>query len=203
MRDVIARGCAGLLLATAVGLAAGAGVEPATARDATPCAAPSAQPTDTALRYDDWFTDEAVRPDLFHTGTDRESSYSLDEIVFEPVWPGTRRYMLDPFAYGTYRLRVTDAASGREIFRQGYATLFEEWMGTQEAAQGVRRTMSESVRFPWPRKPVVLHIDNRQRSGAFRQVFSLPIDPGSHQISRAKPFGDFKVVDLAGAPHSC
>jgi hypothetical protein len=150
--------------------------------------------------YEQWFTDEAMRIDLLHSGNAPGSAYALDEVVWEPLWPGTRVHLIDPFGFGTWRFRVLDLASRREIFRQGYATLFDEWSGTPEAVHGVRRSMSESVRFPWPRKPISLHIDFRARDGSFQEVFTLAVDPSSHQISRARPYGDFEVLELNAGP---
>lgn len=153
-----------------------------------------------ARTYEAWFTDAAMRIDLFHSGSAPGSAYTLDEVVFEPLWPGTRVHLIDPFGFGTWRFRVHDLASGTELFRQGYASLFDEWSGTPEAVRGVRRSMSESVRFPWPRKPIVLYLDFRKKDGAFAEVFSLAVDPSSHQISRARPYADFEVVELNAGP---
>ncbi len=172
-------------------------LEPAAPSPGTAASSTAAAPA-LPVVYDDWFTSEALRVDLFHVGTDQENSYALDEVVAEPVWPGTRRYLIDPFGYGTWRVRVTDLASGREIFRQGYATLFDEWTGTDEARTGIRRSMSESVRFPMPKKAVLVHLDRRVPGADFRPVVSFPIDPSSYMISRARPFGDLQVVDLGG-----
>lgn len=169
--------------------------------DVAPPSSGAAEPQKPdSLRYDDWFTDAAMRVDLFHTGVATESVYSLDEIVREPSWPGTRRYLIDPFDYGTYRFRVIDKASSREIFRLGYATLFEEWTGTEEAVKGIRRSMSESVRFPWPKKPVTLAVDKRQRDGKFKEVYTLFVDPASHRIRGGRPYEGFEVVDLVDGP---
>ena len=151
------------------------------------------------VSYEEWFTDEAMRVDLFHTGTSEEWTYSLDEVVREPLWPGTRRHLVDPFDYGPCRFRVTDLETGRALFSQGYATLFDEWIGTGEALAGVRRTMSESVRFPWPRKPVTLHIDRRDRNGRFDEAFSLVLDPSSHLVNATVPFAEAEVLELGGA----
>ncbi len=179
-------------VAVAIGLVPRAhGQDPAPAHDA-------AADDDAPLRYEDWFDDAAMRVDLFHTGVSGSSVYSLDEIVWEATWPGTRRYLVDPFGYGAYRFRVVDEASSREIFRMGYSSLFEEWTGTPEAVRGIRRTMSESVRFPWPKKPVRLEIDKRRRNGEFEKVYALSIDPRSHRIRRGRPYAKFEVVDLAG-----
>lgn len=169
--------------------------------DAAAAPAPVASSTaPTKPVYAEWFTDEAMRVDLFHAGSGSAEQYSLDEVVWEPLWPGTRTHLIDPFGFGTWRFRVVDAASSREIFRQGYATLFDEWQGTTEAQAGVSRSMSESVRFPWPRKPVIVHLDKRQRDGSFRPAFSISVDPSSHQISRARPFASFLTVELNPGP---
>jgi len=56
-------------------------------RDASAQGAPSSPRPAIAApspSYPDWFTDEAMRVDLFHTGTGKEDVYSLDEIVWEP-----------------------------------------------------------------------------------------------------------------------
>ncbi len=163
-----------------------------------PSASTAASTPQEQVPYDMWFTDQALRVDLFHTGTNKENVYALDEIAVEPVWPGTRRYPIDPFGYGTWRFRVTDAATGKEIFRQGYATLFDEWTGTEEAAGGIRRAMSESVRFPMPRKPVVVHWDQRRPKGEFEDRMALAVDPSSYSISRAKPFAGMQILELGG-----
>jgi len=149
--------------------------------------------------YEEWFTDEAMRVDLYHTGTSDQWTYSLDEVVREPFWPGTRRHLIDPFSYGTHRFRVTDGKSGTALFSQGYASLFDEWISTDEALAGVRRSMSESVRLPWPRKPVVLHIDRRGKDGRFQEVFTMALDPASHMVSGVIPYADVEVLELGGA----
>jgi hypothetical protein len=190
----------GLLQASTafVSLVALTGLHDAAAQDA---AAPARlATTHGAIKYQEWFTDEAMRIDFFHTGTTKDDGYSLDEVVWEPLWPGTRVHLIDPFKFGTYRFRVRDASTGTELFSQGYATLFDEWTGTPEAVAGVRRSMSESIRFPWPRKPVLIQIDHRQKSGVFQQTYELVVDPASHLISRARPFSSFQVVDLNAGP---
>jgi len=75
---------------------------------------PAKAPLAQSLRYSDWFTDEALRVDLYHSGTGKESGYGLDEIVVEEKWPGTRRYLNDPFGYGSYPQRcITQSQADR------------------------------------------------------------------------------------------
>lgn len=153
--------------------------------------------------YDAFFTDEAMRVELFHTGTDEDEAYSFDRAVAEPLWPGTRRNLIDPTGFGKYRFRVEDAATGTPIFSQGYCTLFGEWQATEEAMKKkVRRSFEESVRFPYPRKPVRLRIDRRADEpgpdgiGGFREIFSIEIDPNSHLVSRERRGADYRVFPI-------
>ena len=72
-------------------------------------------------RYEDYFTDEALRVDLIHTGTRGEEFFGIDEIVAEPLWPGTRVYLVDNTGFGKYRFRVLDQATGKEILARDTA----------------------------------------------------------------------------------
>ena len=167
---------------------------------ATSPALPASASSQEAIAYDDYFTSEAMRVDLMQQGTAKGSQFALDEVVWEPVWPGTRRYLIDPFGYGTYRFRVVDQASSKEIFRLGYSSLFDEWTSTPEAISGMSRSMSQSVRFPWPKKSVQLHIDKRHKDGSFKQIYSVSIDPNGHGVNRTRKFNGTEVVDLVSGP---
>ena len=151
--------------------------------------------------YSDWFADAAMRVDLFHTGTATESVYSIDDIAQEPTWPGTRTHLVDPFGYGAYRFRVLDTESSVEIFSMGYGSLFMEWTGTQEAVDQTRRSMSESVRFPWPKNPVTLEIDKRQPNGIFVKVYAININPRSHLINKVRKHANLETVTLHPSSH--
>jgi hypothetical protein len=153
--------------------------------------------------YDDWFTDEAMRVDLHHTGTDREEAYSLDRAVREPLWPGTRAHLVDPTGLGKYRFRVLDAAGGTLLFSQGYCTLFGEWQATEEATKlKRRRTFEEAVRFPYPRRKIVLAIDRREDRagpdgrGAFREIYRVDIDPASHLVGQELRYRQYPLVEV-------
>lgn len=163
---------------------------PAEAGPAAP-AGPTTTAAASDLSYDRWFTDEALRVELYHAGGAHDDQYMFDRAVREPLWPGTRRVLLDVTGYGKYRFRVQDLATGATIFSQGYCTLFGEWQATPEALElKRRRTFEESVRFPFPRAPVRLILDRREDvpgpdgRGEFREVFRVDIDPASHLVAR-------------------
>ncbi|MBW2277509.1 MAG: peptidase M64 [Deltaproteobacteria bacterium] len=146
--------------------------------------------------YDDFFTDEALRVDLIHSGTAEKEIFGIDEIVAEPIWPGPRVHLIDPTGYGKYRFRVFDAATGREIFSQGYCTLFGEWLTTGEAKRGVWRSMSEPLRMPYPKVPIELVVEGRSdKTGEFVEIQRLEIDTTAYDVRREKSMW-FDVLDL-------
>ncbi|MCP4675583.1 MAG: peptidase M64 [Deltaproteobacteria bacterium] len=153
------------------------------------------------VSYDEHFTGEALRVDLVHSGTLGKEFFGLDEIVVEPIWPGTRVHLIDPTGYGKYRFRVLSQATGKEIFTQGYCTLFGEWLTTAEAASGVFRSMSEPIRFPFPKAPVTLVLEVRDDTGDFIEIQKLRIDTTAYDLRRERTH-DFEVLSLHGGKTS-
>lgn len=147
------------------------------------------------VEYAEFFTDAALRVDLFHTGgVGGEEELSLDAVVREPIWPGRHRDLVDPTGYGQYRFRVYDQETNRLIFSQGYASLFGEWLTTAEADER-RRTMHESVRFPFPRRPVRVVVDRRNRRWQMEQIYEVDVDPNHHSVRWERRY-DFAVRDI-------
>lgn len=145
--------------------------------------------------YDNWFTCETMRVDLFHTGDKDSEEYSLDEVVLEGPWPGTRTKLIDTLNRGQYMLSVYDVAEGTLIYSRGFSTLFNEWQTTEEAAK-LRKTLSESVRFPKPKKPVYVAISVRDKKNVFQEIYRIEVDPDNHNVKREKRFAGLKVLDL-------
>src|SRR5437588_5062533 len=97
-----------------------------------------------------------MRLDYYHTGDATQEYFSLDRVVLEPLpWPGNPRRALDDTNLGKYFFEVVDLASKRALYSRGFASVYGEWETTGEAKQ-VKRTFSESLRFPAPDAPVQL-----------------------------------------------
>lgn len=144
--------------------------------------------------FDDWFVNRTLRVDLYHTGNEKEEVYSLDLLVEEPAWAGSRKALVDPTGYGCDQVRVYDAASKRLVYSRGFCTIFGEWQTTEEA-KAMRRTFHESVLVPMPRKPVSVAIASRQKDWTLKEVFSLPVDPTDYRIARKNRFRDLKIYE--------
>jgi hypothetical protein len=127
-----------------------------------------------------------LRVDYFHTGSTTQEIFALDEAVVEPVSWGGRAVADDAIGFGAYGFDVRDTASKRLLFAQGFGSIFDEWVTTDEATK-TARTFHESVRFPVPAAPVTLTIRKRGPANRWRDVWSVPIDPKDMFVNTATP----------------
>ncbi len=125
-----------------------------------------------------------MRVDYYHTGNDQEERFSLDRVVVEPLpWPGNPAKPIDATNLGKYLFEVSDAASGQVIYSRGFSSIYGEWETTAEAKQ-LNRTFSESLRFPAPTAPVRIVVNKRDPRNAFREVWTLAVDPADKFVER-------------------
>src|ERR1700719_4329929 len=137
-----------------------------------------------AAHFDDVFLDKTMRVDYFHTGNRGEEVIALDKVVSDGPWPGSRTRLIDTSNLGEYFFDVLDRETNEVVYSRGFNSVFGEWVTTDEAK--VRAgTFEESVRFPWPRKPVQLIVKHRDKDGAFQQIWSTLIDPQSRSVNSA------------------
>jgi hypothetical protein len=146
--------------------------------------------------FDHYFLPKTLRIDLFHTGTATTEVFSLDEVIEERFWAGNPRNLIDTLNLGGYIVRVFDLKTNQMIFSRGYATLYGEWVTTDEAARETARTFHESLILPYPRRPVQIRIDRRNRENIFENVFDLIVDPADYHIRREERYRHFKVREL-------
>jgi hypothetical protein len=141
-----------------------------------------------------------VRVDYVHSGTAAEERFALAGVALEGPWPGRLDRPLDDTGFGKYRFEVRDEA-GRVLFSRGFASIYGEWETTPEA-KAVPRAFHESVRFPAPAGPVRVVLEKREGTAPFREVWSVPVDPGSPLVDRAPPPAAARVhvVEKNGEP---
>ena len=154
-----------------------------------------------AAPFDDLFLDKTMRVDYFHTGNRGEEIVALDRIVSDGPWPGSRTRLLDTTNLGKYFFEVIDRDTNQPIYSRGFASIYGEWETTDEAKTRAA-TFHESLRFPWPKRPVQLVLKKRDSSNAFQQIWSTLVDPDSRFVNRAdvKSSGTLTTVMHNGAP---
>jgi hypothetical protein len=125
-----------------------------------------------------------MRVDYYHTGNAVEEHFSLDRVLVEPLpWPGNPARAIDADR-GKYFFEVVDTATGRVVFSRGFSSIYGEWETTGEAKVAMR-TFSESLRFPLIDRPARVVVKKRDARNAFRDIWTLAIDPSDKFIDRS------------------
>ena len=77
----------------------------------------------------------------------------------------------------------SSTAQREVLFSRGFSSIYGEWETTAEA-KDMNRTFSESLRFPLVDKPARIVIKKRDARNAFRDVWSVAIDPAGKFVER-------------------
>ena len=135
-----------------------------------------------------------MRLDYYHTGTATEERFSLDRIVIEPLpWAGGKP--IDDTNLGKYFFEVVDRKTNLPIYSRGFASIYGEWEGTGEA-KTVSRTFHESLRFPAPDGPVQVLLKKRDPNNAFREIWSVLVDPKDMFVDTSKPESPGPLLEI-------
>ncbi|WP_242392484.1 IgA Peptidase M64 [Anaeromyxobacter oryzisoli] len=136
------------------------------------------------------------RVDFFHTGNATEERFALDRLVLEPLpFPGNPARTLDDTNLGKYFFEVRDLQTNRVLYSRGFSSIYGEWETTEEA-RSASRTFSESLRFPAPERPVQVVLKKRGERNAFREIWTLVVDPADRAVDTARPPSPGPVIEL-------
>lgn len=154
--------------------------------------------------YNDYFTDNTLRFDYFHSGVADTQRVSLDELRLEGTWSGSKTNLIDEMELGLYRFEVINIESEQMIYAYAFASIFGEWQTTGEAADGVWRTIHESQRFPEPKQPFRLVLKKRNPNGTYNTIYNAEHDPASRFVNRSPIANNNKVWKIFnnGSPNN-
>ena len=133
------------------------------------------------VSFFDHFLDKTMRLDYFHSGTSSEDHFAKDKVVSDGIWGGSRKSLIDDLKFGPYFFEVIDKESKVLLYSRGFASVFGEWQSIPDATRNWG-TFSESLRFPWPKKPVTVIINKRDSTNNFSKVWTTDIDPASREV---------------------
>ncbi|MBZ0200588.1 MAG: IgA Peptidase M64 [Ignavibacteriaceae bacterium] len=147
------------------------------------------------VKFDDYFENKTLRLDYYHTGDKTSDSYSIDELLLEPHWGGSKTNLIDPFNFGRYKVMVYDEPTNALIFTKTYSTLFSEWQTTDEAMNTVK-TFSETVTMPFPKNKVRVEFYSRGRQNELIKKYEYTVNPKDYFIKPEMRFeyNSFKVL---------
>ena len=135
-------------------------------------------------------TDATLRLDYIFSGAYHDCDIAVAGIYKLDGWAGRRLNMKELAVQGDGQLTMTDAATGDTLYRMSFCTLFQEWLGTEEAHR-TRKSFENVFLVPMPAAPVNVNVrllDSRNRVSA---EFSHPVDPADILID---------PVDVSGKP---
>jgi hypothetical protein len=136
------------------------------------------------VAFENFFLDKTMRLDLYHSGNATEEHFAIDQVVSDGIWPGSKTQLVDRLELGQYFFEVLDSETKMTIYSRGFSSIFGEWQSTPEAEKG-NGTFHESLRFPWPKKPVLVILKKRNPENKFQAIWTTTIDPSSRQVNPA------------------
>ena len=153
--------------------------------------------------FREFFVDKTMRVDYFHSGGLGTEMIALDRVVSDGRWAGSRTRLVDGLNLGKYLFEVVDRRTNHVLYSRGFASIYGEWETTSQSRQ-VFRTFHESLRFPWPKQPVQVVLNVRDRENSFREIWSTVIEPTSRFVNPADrvPMGDVWPIVKNGPPAS-
>ena len=151
-------------------------------------------------KFNDYFTDGVLRFDYLLSGSSTSVKIIEVQQKKEPFWGGTAHIQIQDANLGNYRFNIKDQVTGTLLYRQGFSPLFQEWQTTAEAKK-MERAFYQSLRFPFPRKKVLVEIECRNREGLFETIYSTIVDPSNYFITNEIPLkNDFVMLRKSGYP---
>jgi hypothetical protein len=157
--------------------------------------------------FRDYFADKTMRIDYFHTADKTSEFITLDRIYLQGAgagtWAGNPDALIDPFNRGGYCIKVYDGASGQLLFSQGFDSYCGEYITTDQAARGIKRTYHETALIPYPMNKIKFTLERRDKQNQLHPIFAQAIDPASIDIYKEPLIEGVKVFEILknGASH--
>ena len=111
-----------------------------------------------AQQFDDFFENKTLRTDYIFTGDAHKQEVYLDELSALPQWAGRKHHLNELPLAGNGEITMKDKASGQVIYRTSFSSLFQEWLGEEEATR-VKKGFENSFLLPFPKKEVIVTVE--------------------------------------------
>lgn len=151
----------------------------------------------SAQDYAEHFTDSTLRLNYVFCGDSQHQAIYFREAVKTGPWAGRRTNLSSPALRGDGQVRVFDAQTGKTLYVNSFATLFQEWQSTAEAAR-VQKAYENCLLVPFPKKPVEIVVALYDRHGNVSSRICHRIDPADILI-RPAPESEAIILQENGA----
>ncbi len=131
--------------------------------------------------------DATLRLNYIFSGKYGERSViSLANVERIEGWYGRRVNLKTVPVQGEGQLTMTDKATGDTLYRISFSTLFQEWLGTDEA-KSIHKAFENVFLVPMPANAVNINVKLFNSRNLVDTEFSHVIDPGDILIRQVKP----------------
>lgn len=110
-----------------------------------------------APAYDDWFTESTLRLDYVFAGDASRQQIFFMEAFRGGVWAGRRSHLDEALLRGNGEIRILAPEDGKTLYVNSFSTLFQEWVGYEEATQ-LSRGFENCFLVPFPKAPVQVEV---------------------------------------------
>ena len=129
--------------------------------------------------------DKTLRADYIFSGTDSTAQIAVSSLSCFDTWAGRRVNMDQVPLKGNGQICMSDAASGKVLYRMSFSTLFQEWQATEEATR-TSRAFQNVFLLPMPSAPVNITVELYDFKGVLSASLTHPVDPSDILI---RPLG--------------
>ena len=103
-------------------------------------------------------TDNTLRIDYIFSGDAKQQQISVDELRTFKGWAGRQHHLDSVPLAGNGQIIMKDAANDKVLYMTSFSTLFQEWLGTEEATKS-KRAFENVFLLPMPEDSALVHIE--------------------------------------------
>lgn len=137
----------------------------------------------SAQQFEEFFEDNTLRIDYIFAGDCHQQQIYVDELNKTPLWAGRKNKLAEIPLEGNGQLIVKDKATGQVIYKHSFATLFQEWLGEEEATK-VQKSFENCFQVPYPKAPATVTIELYNNHRKVMASYTHEVDPADPLIAQ-------------------
>lgn len=148
-------------------------------------------------------TTRTLRVDYIFAGDTARQSIHVDELSTFDGWAGRRHHLDSLPLRGNGRITMRSRRTGDVVYRTSFSTLFQEWLGTEEATR-VSRAFENVFLLPMPAEAVDISVELDDFHGRPMTTLTHGADPADILIRRqTAPVAPHRYLHRGGSPTEC
>ena len=154
--------------------------------------------------FEEFFADKTLRADYLFTGNKKNQSVVLDELKSMDGWAGRRSNFDKLPLSGNGQLTMVDKATGVVIYRTSFSSLFQEWLGENEA-ETLSKGYENTFLMPFPKKETLVTVELFNARHEVSASFTHTVRPDDILIKKIgqNNVTEHKYLLKSGSPENC